>query len=104
MHGRTAQRRRMACAGAGVSSEYPGRRITKANGRELFECALSRSHTLTPARQGFNNIFPTGDELREIVKDPIAYQYEHLDGLKSTMILLNGLVQILTLPPIWTIK
>jgi len=61
--------------------------------RELFECALSRSHTLTPARQGFNNIFPTGDELREIVKDPIAYQYEHLDGLKSTMILFNGLVQ-----------
>ena len=61
--------------------------------RELFECALSRSHTLTPVRQGFNNIFPTGDELREIVKDPIAYQYEHLDGLKSTMILFNGLVQ-----------
>lgn len=61
--------------------------------RELFECALSRSHTLTPARKGFNNIFPTGDELRELVTDPIAYQYEHLDGLKSTMILLNGLVQ-----------
>ena len=61
--------------------------------RELFESALSRSHTLTPARPGFNNIFPTYDELRELVKDPIAYQYEHLDGLKSTMILLNGLVQ-----------
>ncbi|MFN8443580.1 MAG: hypothetical protein U0175_22570 [Caldilineaceae bacterium] len=61
--------------------------------RELFECALSRSHTLTPARKGFNHIYPTGDEMRELVKDPIAYQYEHLDGLKSTMILLNGLVQ-----------
>jgi hypothetical protein len=61
--------------------------------RELFEAALCRSHTLTPARAGFNHIFPTFDEMKELVKEPIAYQYEHLDGLKSTMILLNGLVQ-----------
>lgn len=61
--------------------------------RELFEAALCRSHTLTPARPGFNHIFPTLDEMKELVKEPIAYQYEHLDGLKSTMILLNGLVQ-----------
>jgi hypothetical protein len=61
--------------------------------RELFECALSRSHTLTPARRGFNHILPTGDELRELIKEPVAYHYEHLDGLKCTMILLNGLVQ-----------
>lgn len=61
--------------------------------RELFESALSRSHTITPSRQGFNNPFPTLDELKEIVKDPITYQYEHNDGLKSTMILMNGLVQ-----------
>ena len=61
--------------------------------RELFEAALCRSHTLTPSRPGFNNPFPTLDELKEIVKDPIAYQYEHNDGLKSTMILMNGLVQ-----------
>ena len=27
------------------------------------------------------------------MKDPIAYQYEHRDGLKSTMILMNGLVE-----------
>jgi hypothetical protein len=61
--------------------------------RELFETALCRSHTLTPARPGFNHLFPTLDEMKQLVKDPIAYQYEHLDGLKSTMILLNGLVQ-----------
>jgi hypothetical protein len=61
--------------------------------RELFEAALCRSHTLTPSRPGFNHIFPTLDEMKELVKEPIAYQYEHLDGLKSTMILLNGLVQ-----------
>jgi hypothetical protein len=61
--------------------------------RELCEAALCRSHTLTPSRAGFNHIFPTLDELKQIVKDPIAYQYEHADGLKSTMVLLNGLVQ-----------
>ena len=61
--------------------------------RELFETALCRSHTLTPSRPGFNNPFPNIDELKDIVKDPIAYQYEHNDGLKSTMILMNGLVQ-----------
>lgn len=61
--------------------------------RALFEAALCRSHTLTPTRAGFNNPFPTLDALKEIVKDPIAYQYEHTDGLISTMILMNGLVQ-----------
>jgi len=61
--------------------------------RELFESALSRSHTLTPSRPGFNNNFPTFDEMRHLVKEPVAYHYEHADGLKSTMLLLNGLVQ-----------
>ena len=60
---------------------------------ELFEANLCRSHTLTPARQGFNHFFPTLEQLKEIVKDPIAYHYEHNDGLKCTMILTNGLVQ-----------
>jgi hypothetical protein len=64
--------------------------------RELFEAALCRSHTLTPARAGFNHIFPTLEEMKQLVKEPVAYQYEHRDGLKSTMILLNGLVQDFT--------
>ena len=61
--------------------------------RELFEAALCRSHTLAPVRAGFNNPYPTLDELKKQVEDPIAYQYEHLDGLKSTVILMSGLVQ-----------
>lgn len=63
--------------------------------RALFEAALSRSHTLTPSRPGFNNIFPTRDEMKAMTKErePVAYVYEHVDGLKCTMILLNGLVQ-----------
>ncbi len=61
--------------------------------RELFEACLCRSHTLHPARAGFNDVFPNEDEMRQIVTDPIAYQYEHRDGLLSTMIMMNGLVQ-----------
>ena len=59
----------------------------------LFAACLCRSHTLAPARPGFNNPFPTIDELKHLVKSPVAYQYEHADGLRSTMILMNGLVE-----------
>ncbi len=61
--------------------------------RRLMEAALCRSHTLVPTRQGFNDILPTDDDMRRLVKDPIAYHYEHDDGLICTMILMNGLVK-----------
>ena len=61
--------------------------------RRLMEAAFCRSHTLTPAREGFNDILPTDNDLRRLVKDPIAYQYEHADGLICTLLLFNGLVQ-----------
>jgi len=77
---------------------YRGDRFWEAHhegvwSRELFEAALCRSHTLTPSRKGFNHIFPTIDEMKELVKEPVAYHYEHIDGLRCTMILLSGLVQ-----------
>ncbi len=61
--------------------------------RRLMDAALCRSHTLTPARAGFNDIFPNDDDMRRLVKDPVAYRYEHEDGLKCTMLLLGGLVK-----------
>ena len=61
--------------------------------RDLMNAALCRSHTLTPAREGFNDIFPTLDDMKRMVKDPVAYTYEHADGLRSAMLLMNGLVQ-----------
>jgi hypothetical protein len=33
-----------------------------------------------------------------LVKDPVAYRYQHADGLKCTMLLLHGLVKDFTLP------
>ena len=31
--------------------------------------------------------------MKRIVRRPVAYHYEHLDGLKCTMLLLSGLVE-----------
>src|SRR5579885_401122 len=61
--------------------------------RRLMNAALCRSHTLTPARPGFNDIFPTDADMRRMVKDPVAYRYRHADGLNCTMLLMNGLVR-----------
>jgi hypothetical protein len=60
--------------------------------RTLMNAALCRSHTLTPTREGFNDTFPTLDDMQRLVKNPVAYRYEHADGLKSTMLLMGGLV------------
>lgn len=61
--------------------------------RRLMDAALCRSHTLTPAGAGFNDVFPTDEDLRRLVKDPVAYRYEHVDGVKCTMLLMSGLVR-----------
>jgi hypothetical protein len=58
-----------------------------------MDAGLCRSHTLTPATAGFNDVFPTDDDLRRLVTDPLAYQYEHADGLKCTVLMMNGLVK-----------
>jgi hypothetical protein len=59
----------------------------------LMKAALTRSHTLTPARPGFNHIFPSPEDMRRLVRDPVAYCYQHSDGLKCTVLLMNGLVR-----------
>ncbi|MEP6535192.1 MAG: hypothetical protein ABJF23_07745 [Bryobacteraceae bacterium] len=61
--------------------------------RKLMNAGLCRSHTIKPSREGFNDIFPTDDDMKRLVKSPVAYRYEHADGLKSTMILLSGLIE-----------
>ena len=61
--------------------------------RELFESALSRSHTLSQPRPGFNDVLPNIDELKQLCESPVAYVYEHADGLRCAMLLMGGLVQ-----------
>ncbi len=57
----------------------------------LFEACLARSQTLAqPAT--FSHRYPTRPQMREWVRDPVAYRLEYTDGLRATMLLLNGLV------------
>jgi hypothetical protein len=57
----------------------------------LFEACLARSHTLAQPPT-FSHCYPTGQQIREWVKDPVAYRFEYADGLRATMLLMNGLV------------
>jgi len=61
--------------------------------RDLTQAALCRSHTLTSPREGFNDMMPNGEQMKQLVKDPVAYTYEHHDGLRCSMLLMNGLVK-----------
>jgi hypothetical protein len=60
----------------------------------LFEACLCRSHTLGQAREGFNDRLSDADEVPRLVGNnpAIAYRCEYADGLKTTMLLLEGLV------------
>lgn len=92
------ERRRGGETGVQWVEAFRGDRFWQAYAEKVFpvdlvEAALCRSHTLTPARQGFNHVFPNFDDMRRLVKDPVAYRYRHSDGLLCTMLLVNGLVQ-----------
>ena len=63
---------------------------------ELFEACLCRSQTLRQARPDFTHRYPAPTEIRSMVKDPIAYRYQHHDGTRATMFLMNGLVSDFT--------
>lgn len=91
------ERRRGGESGVRWIQGFRGKSFWKAHGeqlwsRQLFEACLSRSHLLSSARPGFNNVFPTLDEMKSLVSDPWAYVYEHLDGVRCSVIAVNGLV------------
>ncbi|MFO0903444.1 MAG: hypothetical protein U0939_10610 [Pirellulales bacterium] len=57
----------------------------------LFEACLSRSQTLAQTPTGSHR-YPTVEQIKTWVKEPVAYRIEYADGVKATMLLLNGLV------------
>jgi hypothetical protein len=61
----------------------------------LFEACLCRSQTLAQPPT-FSDRHPTIAQIQEWVKDPVAYRIEYADGVKATMLLLNGLVEDFT--------
>ena len=58
---------------------------------ELFAACLSRSQTLKQVGD-FSHRYPNPQEMRQLAKDPFLYRIEYRDGLKASMLLLNGLV------------
>src|SRR5262249_37025302 len=57
----------------------------------LFEACLCRSQTLAQAPT-YGHRYPTAEQMRTMVKEPVAYCFEYADGTKATMLLMNGLV------------
>jgi hypothetical protein len=61
----------------------------------LFEACLSRSQTLAQDEISSHR-YPSREEMRQWVRQPVAYRIEYADGLKATMLQLNGLVRDFT--------
>lgn len=57
----------------------------------LWEACLSRCQTLRQPKS-FSHRYPTNAQIREWVKDPVAYRIHYSDGVRATMLLMNGLV------------
>ena len=59
----------------------------------LFEACLCRSLSLQPADESSRHTYPEPEELPQLVQSPpVAYRFEYADGLRATMLLLEGLV------------
>ena len=52
-------------------------------------CAAARRW---PSRDTSSHRYPTDEQIREWVKEPVAYRFEYADGVKATMLIMNGLV------------
>lgn len=95
------ERRKGGESGVEWIETYQGDRFWKAHqdgvwSQALFKSALSRSSTLRSGDPTFTDIFPTVEQMKAMVPEPLAYRYRHRDGLMSTMILMNGMVRDFT--------
>ena len=62
---------------------------------QLFSACLCRSLTLAQA-ETMNHRYPTREQIQQWVKEPVVYRFQYADGLKATMMLMNGLVDDFT--------
>ncbi len=58
---------------------------------KLWQACLARSQTLAQP-ETYSHRLPTPEQMRQFVAEPVAYRMEYADGLKATMLLMNGLV------------
>ena len=85
--GETGLRAVRAAKGNAAWDAVVGRDAT----RRLLLAALSRSHTVRPP-PGYSFAPPSVDWYRQACPEVIAFFVEHLDGFRTTVLLLNGLV------------
>lgn len=95
------ERRRGGETGVKWVKAYRGENFWKAHesgqwSAQLFEACIARCNQLKMDQDGYDKVWPTLEQMKIAVKDPVAYQYEHTDGALATMILLNGLVSCWT--------
>ena len=63
----------------------------------LFEACLCRSQSLTPADKIYRHTYPKPEDLSRLVaSSPVAYRFEYADGLRASMLLMEGLVHDIT--------
>ncbi len=96
-----AERRRGGETGVAWLQGLRGDRVWDAMGKgsfdgggwdpQLFHSCLSRSHTLAQA-EDVNHRYPSSEQIRQWVEEPVVYRFRYNDGLKATMLLLNVLV------------
>jgi hypothetical protein len=61
----------------------------------LLEACLARSQTLAQDDISSHR-YPTLDQMKQWTRQPVCYRFEYNDGLKATMLQLNGLVRDFT--------
>jgi hypothetical protein len=79
----------------GLKGESVWKALAEDGTAKLFEACLCRSQTLEqpPAT---SHRFPTLAQMKAWVKEPTLHRVEHADGLRTTIVLLNGLVKDFT--------
>jgi len=95
------ERRKGGETGVDWLQAYRGDNFWKAHEKglwspALFKSALCRSETLRSGRETFTGAYPTLEQMKTFARDPVAYHYRYKDGLRGTIMLLNGLVQDFT--------
>jgi hypothetical protein len=92
------ERRKNAESGVRWVEAYRGERFWQALdqgvwSQDLMRAALCRSLTLVSPDPSLFDLLPTSQDLRTLAADPVAYTYEHNDGLRCTMLLLSGVLR-----------
>ena len=57
---------------------------------ELLQACYCRSHQLNPGRATYSHVLPTAHDLRRLAPKSYAYRIEYRDGLRATVVQLQG--------------